>query len=231
MNMSAGRHQRGFSLLEVGIVLIIMAALMGSMLKPFGARMVERQRAQTQAQLQTIRDAVLGFAAARHRLPCPADQDAVVPLADCDQFSGYVPAAALGLSGRFSDEGLLLDSWGNPLRFAISRSDVDADGQADFTTALEMQEIGISALKPDLRVCANNSCDSERANQVVAVIYSTGRQAGRAESADEIENLDGDSRYVSRDLDQAGDDQFDDLVIWLSENVLYSKLIQAGALP
>lgn len=229
MKTLSERRQQGFSLLEVGIVLIIMAALMGSILRPFGARMVERQRTQTQQQLQLVRDAVLGYAAARQKLPCPVMASGAQ--ADCSTFAGYVPAAALGLAGRYSDDGLLLDSWGNPLRFAITSADVDADGQPDFTTALEMQEIGIQALAPDLRICESSACSSERANQVVAVIFSTGREAHRTSSADETENLDGDSIYVSRDLDQAGTDQFDDLVIWLSENVLYSKMIQAGVLP
>lgn len=226
--MDKRRHQRGFSLLEVGIVLVIIAALMGALLQPFGARMVERQRAQTQRQLQLVRDAILGFAAARHRLPCPAKTDSAAE-GDCGALSGFVSAATLGLAGRFSDDGHLLDSWGRPLRYAVSLADEDDDGNADFTTALQMQQLGIQALKPDLRVCASQACEIERANRVVAVIYSTGRQ--QHSSADETENLDGDKTFVSRDLDRAGSDQFDDLVIWLSENVLYSKMIQAGVLP
>lgn len=222
--------QSGFTLLEVGIVLIIIAALAGSLIRPFGARLVERQRAESLQQLQTVRQALLGFAAARHRLPCPAGDDSG-GLENCELVDGYVPAVTLGVAGRFADNSLLLDSWGNPLRYRVSGTDSDDDGMADFTSAQGMQRVGMQFLRPELRVCAAATCQRERANQVVAVLYSTGLPGLRPDSPDEMENLDGDARFVSRDLDISGDDQFDDILIWLSENVLYSKMIQAGVLP
>jgi hypothetical protein len=51
--------------------------------------------------------------------------------------------------------------------------------------------------------------------------------------ADEAANLNGDQVFVSRvrtSLGAAGG-EFDDIVTWLSENVLYNRMVAAGQLP
>jgi len=225
---NAGR-QRGFSLLEMSVVLLIMGLLLGSLLQPFGATLAEKKRRQTEAQLYLIREAIVGYAAANHRLPCPLT-DPGVPTGECTIEHGFVPTAALGIDGQFDDSGFLIDSWGAPVRYSVSSSDADGNGDPDFTTANEMQAVGIQLLQPDFEVCDDaGACDSLRANQVPVVIFSTGQQSSG--SADESENLDADRRFVSRATDTVGEDQFDDIVVWLSENILYSRLIRAGVLP
>lgn len=221
--------QYGFSLLEMSIVLLIMGLLLGSLLQPFGATLTEKKRRQTEAQLYSIREAIVGYAAANHRLPCPLTASAS-PMGDCSVEHGYVPSAVLGIDGRFDDDGFLIDSWGAPVRYSVSNADADDNGSPDFTTANEMQSVGIQLLQPEFEVCDNAStCDPLRANQIPVVIYSVGQVSSG--SADESENLDADSRFVSRGVDTVGADQFDDIVVWLSENILYSRLIQAGVLP
>ena len=52
-------------------------------------------------------------------------------------------------------------------------------------------------------------------------------------SADEVENTNGDSKFVSRsqtDVNSAAG-EFDDIVVWLSSNVLFNRLVAAGKLP
>lgn len=229
--------QAGFSLLEMAIVLLIMGLLLGSLLQPFGTTMVEKKRRQTETQLDLIREAVVGYAAANHRLPCPIKDAAssavtpvVVPAALCMVEHGYVPAAALGIDGRFDDDGLLVDSWGEPVRYSISASDADGNDRPDFTTASEMQSVGMHSLQPGFEICDSAiGCKQLRANQVPLVVYSLGPVSSG--SQDEQENLDADNRFVSRAIDSVGTDQFDDIVVWLSENILYSRLIKAGVLP
>jgi prepilin-type N-terminal cleavage/methylation domain-containing protein len=220
----------GFSLLELAIVLLITGILMGALLKPFGSHLLERQRSETQAHLKQIQSAVLGFAAANSRLPCPL-VDSSEPLGDCGQQHGFVPGALLGVDGRVNSDGLLVDAWRRPIRYSVSAGDSDGDGNPDFTEAFGMQRAGMAKLAPDYEVCdAAARCPTLRANQVPVVIYSTGPNP-HPRSADEKENLDGDTRFVMRDPDTAGNDQFDDLVTWVSENALYTHLIRAGVLP
>jgi len=191
--------------------------------------MHEQRRKATTTQLRDIREALIGFAAANHRLPCPMQDGPLVE--DCTMAHGFVPAARLGLSGRYDHRGLLTDAWGSPIRYSVSASDADGDGLTDFTSAGEMSDVGMQFLLPDFEVCSTASnCDHTRANQVPVVLVSEGARLTTGTS-EELENNDNDNRFVSKDLDLAGDDRFDDIVVWLSENILYSRLIQAAVLP
>jgi len=60
---------RGFTLLEVSIVLLIMGLLMGTVMRPMGADMEKRQRSETQKLLFEIRESLIGNAAMHHKLP------------------------------------------------------------------------------------------------------------------------------------------------------------------
>ena len=223
---------QGFSLLEVSIVLLIMGLLLGSVMKPLGAGIVDRQRNETLKQLIDIRESLIGYASVHHRLPCPVSVGGAgvqSPVDPCLLAHGYVPAAALGISGRYDSNGLLTDSWGLPIQYHVTLSDADSDGLADFTTAEEMRDVGMQNLAPEYEVCDGSACSQLRANHVPVVLISTGKiQSG---SADETENQNSDSRFVSRDLDGVGADQFDDIVVWLSGNILLTRLLQAHVLP
>lgn len=222
---------RGFTLLEVSIVLLIMGLLMGTVMRPMGADMEKRQRSETRQLLFEIREALIGYAAVHHRLPCPVGAGANQGSDDqvCTSGHGYVPAVTLGLVGHYDIDGLLSDSWGNPVTYHVSLSDADGDGLPDFTTAQEMRDVGMQALNPEYQVCASGECQLLRANNLPVVLVSTGGSVNA--SADELENTNADLTFVSRDMDQSGDDQFDDMVIWLSENILYTRLLQAHVLP
>lgn len=229
-NFRTVKTMKGFSLLEVSIVLLIMGLLLSSVLQPFGAQMAERQRKQTKTEMFELRDALVGYAAANHRFPCPLTLTSGGN-GDCSRTHGYVPAAALGVDGSYNENGLLIDSWGQPYLYSVSGSDSDADGAADFTTSGGMQKAGMQILEGEFEICdSSDRCSNLRANQVPLVLVSTGSKI-LDRSNDEKENSDGDPRFVSKDIDQVGDGQFDDMVIWLSESVLFAQLIQARVLP
>ena len=79
---------------------------------------------------------------------------------------------------------------------------------------------------------AGCAISSELANNAVAVIFSRGKNgASPPISSDEIANSDNDRVFVSHTLTSAGPNEFDDLVTWISPNILYSRLIAAGRLP
>lgn len=65
-------RSRGFSLMELAVVLVIVGLLLGGLMVPLGTqRDVESMRA-TDKSLAEIREALIGFAAINGRLPCPA---------------------------------------------------------------------------------------------------------------------------------------------------------------
>ena len=76
--MIAQRHySRGFTLVELAIVLIILALLSGGLMMTLSSQVDQRSYRETQQQLQDIRDALLGYAAShpaldgKPYLPCP----------------------------------------------------------------------------------------------------------------------------------------------------------------
>lgn len=236
------RYQRGFTLTELAIVLLIVALLIGGLLMPLSAQVDFRNAADTEKRLTEIRDALLGYAAS-HRatdskpyLPCPdkttsagagtahdgqEDRDAG---GTCAAPEGNLPWVTLGI-GEY-------DSWGNRFRYAVHGG--FSNSSAGFTLSSS----------PNLMVCADAACTQTLASGVPAVVLSHGKNgAGAINSgtnsanpgpagADETENTDGDNRYVSHTPTPAGSaNEFDDIVTWLSPNVLFNRMIAAGQLP
>jgi prepilin-type N-terminal cleavage/methylation domain-containing protein len=250
----------GFTLTEMAMVLFIIALLMGSLMLPLSAQDDARKSQETAKTLSEVQNALLGFAAATGRLPCPAntlskgkeDPDGggvcvmfnvadVVPV-------GFVPAATLGLSPA-DDRGRLIDGWGNPIRYGVTTANASA-----FTRANGMANTGITNLAPDLRVCAaaptadalalaqcaNPETSNVHTNNAIAVIYSLGPNgavggAGTDESNNPNPNtaVAADRVFVSHERAAAtsANGEFDDIVVWLSPNILFNRMIAAGRLP
>lgn len=245
--MKLSHDQRGFSLTEMAIVLVIVSLLIGGLLVPFGAQDDSRRIAETQRTMADIRDALVGFAATNGRLPCPTTSagtsgtesfsGAVGASACSNPYDGFVPAATLGI-GPTDTNGISMDAWGNPIRYAVTTANTNA-----FTSlpATGIKSIGIATLAPDLNVCRSatginaTSCNTATslASNAVAVIFSTGKNTASTggTGADEAANLNGDQVFVSHEPAPAGNNEFDDVVLWLSPNILYNRMIAAGQLP
>jgi prepilin-type N-terminal cleavage/methylation domain-containing protein len=170
-------QQAGFTLAEIAIVLVIVAFLLGGMMSMFSSQTDQRKWNDTQSQLEAARDAVLGFAIANGRLPCPANSTSagaevrVVATGVCgavgnaqDYYGGVVAGVTYGLLPAVTigyqpvdSQGFALDAWGNRLRYAVSRATTPSTGtpSANFTYASNMKTNGISYLPNDLVVCAS----------------------------------------------------------------------------
>lgn len=208
--------------------------------------------AETQRRLNDARDALLGFAAANGRLPCPATPGttgAEAPAgggACSNPWDGFLPAITLGMSPTDAN-GYAADGWGNPIRYAITAyPNVTYCPDHVFATPNCLKGVwnGGVTPDPDLRVCttatgmsgngASAACaaGTTLANNAVAVIFSRGKNGAAAPtSGDETANGNADRLYVTHTPTPAGANEFDDLVIWLSPNILYNRMITAGRLP
>jgi prepilin-type N-terminal cleavage/methylation domain-containing protein len=243
---------RGFSLLELAIALAIFAIAMAALAVPLASQVQLRRLDEARRQLAEARDAVLGFAAAHGRLPCPASdatrgQEAFAPGGDasngrCADFhGGYLPAAALGL-GSLDEGGFLRDPWqgnANRIRYAVHSGTMNGVPQA-LTRAAGMSQATLAGLgnAPHyLYVCATgatvdaNGC-GPAANQLTRraafVLLSAGPNASSPPEGDEARNLDGDAVFVARDPSEGG---FDDLVEWTSIHLVVHRMVTAGRLP
>ena len=258
----------GFTLVEMAIVLLIVALLMGGLLPTLSGQVEQRRHNETGKQLDEIQQALTGYAVINGRLPCPAfytdstnnsngqesfcanatgscgtPQTSYQTHGKCSNFySGYVPAATLGLQGTDSS-GYAVDSWGNRIRYAVSSwSSTNPNRPYVFTSQNGMGIVGVSnPLAPNLSVCSSaptntgTSCaagTSLTANGVPAVIFSTGKNGGNGGSGtDEAANLDGTNVTFVSHAPTLGANEFDDIVIWMSPNVLINRMVVSGKLP
>ena len=167
---------KGFSLLELAITLAVVGLLLGGLLVPLSTQIAQRNESGTQKQLDEIKEALLGFAAANGRLPCPAsatsrglESFAVggdASNGDCGNasggaFIGFVPGVTLGLS-QVDAEGYAVDSWGNNaynrIRYAVSADTLNSV-QNPFTRFGGMRAATMSwvASAELLHVCASGT--------------------------------------------------------------------------
>jgi prepilin-type N-terminal cleavage/methylation domain-containing protein len=243
----------GFTLIEMAMVLMIVALLLGGLLPTISSQVEQRNVTETRKQLDEIQQALIGYAVINDRLPCPADPTAGTGVesfasghsaADgvCSNFyNGYVPATTLGLSGT-NNSGYIVDAWGNPIHYAVTL------WNNVYTKTKGLSSTGISNL-PDssstsyLLVCSTStgiitsppSCGSTATPLtsnpgVPVIVFSTGKNGGQGgtTSPDETENLAGKRIFINHDFVQNG---FDDIMIWMSPNVLINRMVTAGKLP
>lgn len=235
---------RGFTLIEMAIVLLIITLLLSALLVPLGTQVEQRKIAETQKTLEEIKEALFGFAIANGRLPCPASAASGVESPTggvCDPWNGFVPAITLSISPT-DNQGFAIDGWGQRIRYAVTTSNTSAVTTGDGIRSLSL---GMGEFSPDLHVCASSTGVTAGACGPVvntntltasapAVIYSLGTNwATGGTGADEAENLDADKVFISHvpSSATAPNGEFDDIVVWLSPNILFSRMLAAGKLP
>lgn len=247
---------RGYTLIELTVVLLLVALLLGGMLPKLSGKIEQQRMDDVRAQLNEIREALIGYAVANGRLPCPASSAssgaegfaAGGSAADgnCSNFyDGLVPAATLGLA---TADGYAVDPWGNRIHYAVT-----SWSNNTYTRTNGMGTVGISNLVPNgtpyLQVCSTatgitvTNCASGMALTaspgVPALVYSTGRNGGYGgtgvdETANPNPNSNNNDRvFVSHTPAAAasGNGEFDDVMVWLSPNILYYRMVEAGKLP
>lgn len=242
----------GFTLTELAIVLLIVALMIGGMLVPLAAQDDIRRSQETQKLLKDAAEALIGYAAANGRLPCPATlvssgQESPAGLnpsvGNCSNFyDGYLPAAALGLAPT-NQNGLLVDAWNQPIRYAVFAGPIGAvtnpmtrvDGLKSATMPQAAAAVALSVCGSATGIAAT-ACGTapKLTDKAPAILFSTGKnRANGAAGADEAANLNGDAVFVSHDPTPAGlvNGEFDDLIVWISPNILFNRMITAGRLP
>ena len=259
LSMTPSHPQRGFTLVELAIVLIIVAMLSGGLMMTLSAQMDSIANSETQRRVNDARDALLGLAAANGRVPCPAAPgsgmtgvESIIGGICTNPWDGFLPAVTLGLSPT-DINGYATDAWGNPIRYALTTLTDPTScpgGQHCFAIANGLKALWNAGTSlaypsgPNLQVCSTASGMSGSggsavcapgatlANNAVAVIFSRGKNGASAPvSADEIANGDADRLFVSHTQTAPGANEFDDIVVWLSPNILYNRMIAAGRLP
>jgi prepilin-type N-terminal cleavage/methylation domain-containing protein len=261
MNNTSTRYQRaaGFSLIEMAIVLFIVALLLGGLLPTVSSQMELQRRTETRKQIEEIQQSLLGFVIINGRLPCPASITSNGQESFCtnaspaacgvaittpvpahgrcsNPYDGFVPAANLGIT-HVDTQGYVLDGWSNRLHYAVSDTTLGATRNAlTVTNGIKTETISSFSTATFLNICASatvitpSTCGTalKLTDNAPALIFSGGSNGGTITAGiDEAANTNGDKVFVSHDISPA----FDDLLVWISPNVLINRMVSAGQLP
>lgn len=139
-------RQRGFSLLEITIVLVIVGLLLVSGITSFSTQQKKDRRQKTEIQLNSIQNALVWYAASSGRLPCPDT--------DLDGMGNDDGSSCTALVGVFPWKELDapnikgLDAWGHYFTYHI--------GEAYSLTTIET-DTGTNA-DTNCVIASNNHC-------------------------------------------------------------------------
>jgi prepilin-type N-terminal cleavage/methylation domain-containing protein len=216
---------RGFTLLEMALVIFIVGTLSAGAITPLRAQLEARGRRRTAVTLDHAVEALYGFALIHGRLPCPdaapsgdGREDRLGERA-CVAAEGSLPHVDLAIDG--------LDAWGNRLRYRVTAAVVESGTGASSFVAIENGNCRADDADFDLCERGNNEVrtrgnnhasalseakfDFELADALPAVVVSHGAnghgataQDGTARglipgrNRDEQENADGDGVFFMR---------------------------------
>jgi prepilin-type N-terminal cleavage/methylation domain-containing protein len=222
------RAQRGFSLIELAVAVLVIALLLGSILVPLGTQVEQRRISDSRRALEEIREALIGFAIINGRLPCPdtdSDPSAAgygLEEAACSAdpvTEGYLPWKTLGVAE--------MDAWGIRRTVAASprigdwRYRVDRNFAVTFTLATAF---GADALT--VRDSTGNALTST-SERPVAIIFSAGANT-TADGQNALTSFEATSGIYQADVPSA---TFDDILIWISRPILFNRMVAAARLP
>jgi len=241
------------------VALLVIALIASGVALPLASQLQARRADELRRQFDDAREALLGFAAAHARLPCPASATSRgeesfaaggdATNGDCSNFyDGYLPAATLGLA-PLDGEGYLRDPWmtqKNRVRYAVFGGGAAVNGVVNpLTRADGMQAAtlaGLGAAPHYLFICSTGAAASAAgcgpaANQLTFraafVLLSLGPNASEtpAPGSDEARNLAASPVFVHHEATVDGNAAFDDVVQWVPVHLVVHRLLTAGRLP
>ena len=228
--------QKGFSLIELAIVLVVVALLMGGLLVPLTMQIEQQKTRETQKAMEEIKEALMGYALAKGYFPCPAvsatngtEDRAAIPATTCNKRVGFIPWAELGVAKS--------DAWGRLFRYSVTPAFSDSG------TKFSLVSTG------DIVIKATTSDVNNIASAIPAVVMSHGKNGylGTTEENTGIANLSTTnteeltnappsvgalfvSKVIVENTVATGGD-YDDLVTWISPNILFNRMVTAQKLP
>ncbi|MDR3213318.1 MAG: type II secretion system GspH family protein [Azoarcus sp.] len=215
---------RGFTLVEMAIVLTVLGLIAAALVTPLAARIEASQRHETDALLNDVADALIGFALLHGRLPCPSlEANPGSPTYGLEQSPpcaaaspGYLPWRTLALPAH--------DPWGSPRASASAPWVGHWRYLPDkhFTTGtIQLSTLPGSSIQ--IRDHANEPLTTVD-SRVIAVVYSTGP------------NRRDDGRNATwtptAPTFEAGEPMpaFDDQLRWIGHPLFIARLAQGGRL-
>jgi len=230
-------QNQGISLIEMAITLIIVSLLLGSLLSPLPTQIEAAHLKHTQSQLETIKQALLGYVVLNGFLPCPdVDRDGIGDRETAQQCvyeyqEGWLPWLELGVAQY--------DTWGRLFRYRVDSNFNNQQGithpittfdqltliTTDYSTPYQLKTQLLNTTQPD--------------SNIIAIIFSCG-QNGRPDGNNDRDGLINNNRlcdnpgapthhiYTQQSYRRQ---QFDDVVTWVPKTILTSQLVASHHWP
>lgn len=229
------KHQTGFTLVEIAIVLAILGIVLGGLFAGTSALRETAKFKEDQQKLQDIKAALLSYVAVNNYLPCPdTTGDGIENPSDfsqpqCDATAGTLPFISLGTHS--------VNAYGLPFSYYINSNATNANSTTD--PASSASYFGRTDCDADTSNETNAPCfnqntppaksiagtgnfnisngSSNIAADVPLVVISHGQNGCTNVGGREEDNCTNNATtYYQVQQNREGANQFDDVLIWLS---------------
>ncbi|MFT3733861.1 MAG: type II secretion system protein [Rhodocyclaceae bacterium] len=198
--------QRGFSLIELAVVMLILALLAGGVVSVLRIQQEQKVLTETKAVLNEAREALFAYAESHKGLPCPDTDtapDGLINTGCGTTIRGFLPWKDLGLSRGE-------DGWNQTLRYVVSKDLVEGK-LAKLTDGSSGVKLAEDASAPSATVT------------IGAVAFSVWSVGPDGINGSEGESATSNTIYTGSSATPA-----DDIVTWGSKFVLFGRILQAG---
>lgn len=240
------KSQRGYSLVEIAIVVLIVSIMLSMGLAAFNTQITNAALSTTAKRQTALRDALAGYLVRNNRLPCPdTDNDgqenrttpSVVTTA-CSSKFGTIPYVTLALSRSEA-----LDPWENLFSYAVSNT----MPRNNWTITANFLPGNGGDFTVNDRQTTNPFGTTLIANNVVAVIISHGINGDGAYTTkgtrnilpvagtndDELTNTAVSATYIKRPFSNVALGSFgifDDIVLVITSEDLLAQAKREGSM-
>jgi prepilin-type N-terminal cleavage/methylation domain-containing protein len=130
-------RSNGFTLAELAVALVIVGLLLAGALIPLSTQIEVRNVSDTRRTMDGIKEAIIGFAQANGRLPCPADGSKAdgISGAGTEQYNGTSCTATFGVVPWSTLGAPETDAWGRRFSYRVSPIFADAITASTWVTS------------------------------------------------------------------------------------------------
>ena len=215
----------GFTLVELAMSLLVIGLLMGTLILPVANQLNARAITDTEKTMESIKEALIGYAVMNNKLPCPAANDFGTSQSTLCAQEGFLPWAELGI-------GRVADAWGQPIHYRVDEA---------YTSGIPSNLKASSNIKVSYDTASGSinlvSAETDGSSKIIVLLLSYGNDhaangtvAQQGSAATPYENGDGNAAYVANDYVNGNNpvSNFDDIVTWLPKTTLLARLAAAN---